>query len=227
MRGIASFDWATGRRGKTSRRRRMIVLASALFLAAASLAMPLRAYAADSHEIARGKYLVTIGSCTDCHTPGSFFGKPDMSKFLGGSDVGFAIPHLGVFVGPNLTPDKATGLGSWTDKQIVDAITKGQTPQGRALAPVMPWHAYANLTKSDALAIVDYLKSLPPVSHQVGGPYGPDQAPAEFVMVVIPPAVYGGLPKPGAPAPAAPLPPAPAAAPSAAPASSPPAVPGK
>ena len=68
-----------------------------------------------SHEIARGKYLVTVGSCTDCHTPGSFFGKPDMSKYLGGSDVGFAIPHLGVFVGPNLTPDKATGLGNWTD----------------------------------------------------------------------------------------------------------------
>ncbi len=93
----------------------MIVLASTLFLAAASLAMPLGAHAADSHEIARGKYLVTVGSCTDCHTPGSFFGKPDMSKYLGGSDVGFAIPHLGVFVGPNLTPDKATGLGNWTD----------------------------------------------------------------------------------------------------------------
>ena len=180
MRGIASFDWATGRPGKTSGRRRMIVLASALFLAAASLAMPLRAYAADSHEIARGKYLVTIGSCTDCHTPGSFFGKPDMSKYLGGSDVGFAIPHLGVFVGPNLTPDKATGLGNWTDTQIVDAITKGQTPQGRMLAPVMPWHGYATLTKSDALAIAAYLKSLPPVSHQVPGPFGPNETPDLF-----------------------------------------------
>jgi len=48
--------------------------------------------------VARGKYLVTFGSCTDCHTPGSFFGKPDMTRFLGGSDVGFAIPGLGVFV---------------------------------------------------------------------------------------------------------------------------------
>ena len=136
-------------------------------LAAVCLAMPLRATAADQHEVARGKYLVTIGSCTDCHTPGHFFGKPDMSKYLGGSDVGFAIPHLGVFVGPNLTPDKATGLGNWTTAQIVDAITKGQTPQGRTLAPVMPWHAYASLTKADALAIAAYLKSLPPVSHQV------------------------------------------------------------
>src|ERR1700735_1074245 len=117
MRGVASFDWATGRPGKPS--GRMIVLASALFLAAASLATPLRPYAADSHEIARGKYLVTVGSCTDCHTPGSFFGKPDMSKFLGGSDVGFAIPGLGIFVGPNLTPDRQTGLGDWTEEQVV------------------------------------------------------------------------------------------------------------
>ena len=202
----------------------------ALVVAGACLALPFdganaamnhRAYAALKRgapissarsAVARGKYLVTFGSCTDCHTPGSFFGKPDMTRFLGGSDVGFAIPGLGVFVGPNLTPDKKTGLGSWTDEQIVAAITGGKTPGGRMLAPVMPWHAYANLTKSDALAIADYLKSLPPVSHQVGGPYGPNQTPAEFVMVVGPPAVYTGLPKPGAPAPA-PTPAAPESAP--------------
>lgn len=165
--------------------------------------------------VARGKYLVTFGSCTDCHTPGSFFGKPDMTRFLGGSDVGFAIPGLGVFVGPNLTPDKKTGLGNWTKQQIVTAFTTGKTPDGRMLAPVMPWHAYANLTKPDALAIATYLKSLPPVSHQVGGPYGPTQTPKEFVMVVVPPAVYTNLPKPGAPAHAAPSMSGPAAAPAA------------
>jgi hypothetical protein len=44
--------------------------------------------------------------CNDCHTPGYFFGKPDMARFLGGSEVGFEIPGLGVFHGPNLTPDK-------------------------------------------------------------------------------------------------------------------------
>jgi mono/diheme cytochrome c family protein len=162
--------------------------------------------------VTRGKYLVTFGSCTDCHTPGSFFGKPDMTRFLGGSDVGFAIPGLGVFVGPNLTPDKKTGLGSWTDEQIVAALTTGKTPTGRILAPVMPWHAYATLTKSDGLAIVDYLKSLPPVSHQVGGPYGQSQTPAESVMVVIPPSVYSGLPKRGATAPSSPSPGAPMSA---------------
>jgi len=208
----------------------------ALPLHGASAAMNHRQFAAMKHgapsssaraAVARGKYLVTFGSCTDCHTPGSFFGKPDMTRFLGGSDVGFAIPGLGVFVGPNLTPDKKTGLGSWTDEQIVTAFTTGKTPTGRTLAPVMPWHAYANLTKSDALAIVDYLKSLPPVSHQVGGPYGPDQTPAEFVMVVVPPAVYSGLPKPGGPAPAASPSMAPVAPSPTAPASPPPAAPTK
>ncbi len=208
MRSAASRDLAIGRRGKATSRRRMVVLSSAGLLAAASLAMPLHARAADKHEIDRGKYLVTFGSCTDCHTPGSFFGKPDMSKYLGGSDVGFAIPHLGVFVGPNLTPDKATGLGNWTTAQIVNAITKGQTPQGRMLAPVMPWHAYANLTKSDALAITAYLKSLPPVSHQVAGPFGPNETPTTFVMAVIPGAVYGKLAGPPPSAPPASPPPA-------------------
>jgi cytochrome c len=191
--------------------RKIALVSSAVLLAAASLAMPLRATAADQHEIARGKYLVTVGSCTDCHTPGHFFGKPDMSKYLGGSDVGFAIPHLGVFVGPNLTPDKATGLGDWTTVQIVNAITKGQTPQGRTLAPVMPWHAYASLTKADALAIAAYLKSLPAVSHQVAGPFGPNETPTSFVMAVIPGAVYAGIANPPPPSPAPP--PAPPAAP--------------
>ncbi|RVK94582.1 cytochrome c, partial [Sinorhizobium meliloti] len=45
--------------------------------------------AADDPAIARGEYLVTMGGCNDCHTPGYFFGKPDSSRFLGGSDVGF------------------------------------------------------------------------------------------------------------------------------------------
>jgi hypothetical protein len=60
-------------------------------------------------------------------------GKPDMTRFLGGLDVGFAIPGMGVFVGPNLTPDKQTGLGNWTDDQVVIALTTGQTPDGHII----------------------------------------------------------------------------------------------
>src|SRR5262245_50595594 len=115
---------------------------------------------ADDEQIARGKYLVTISGCNDCHTPGYFFGKPDMSRFLGGSDVGFEIPGQGVFVGPNITPDKDTGIGHWTAEQIVTAIQTGARPDGRILAPIMPWHAFAQLTADDARAIAAFLQSL-------------------------------------------------------------------
>jgi mono/diheme cytochrome c family protein len=178
-------------------RRRLVLLSSVVLLASAWLAMPAHhAQAADKHAVARGRYLVAMGSCTDCHTPGHFLGKEDAAKFLGGSDVGFGIPGLGVFVGPNLTPDKATGLGNWSPAQIVTALTEGVTPEGRTLAPAMPWHNYANMTKSDALAIAAYLKSLPPVSHQVAGPFGPKQTPTTFVMTVVPGDVYARIANP-------------------------------
>ena len=99
--------------------------------------------AADPAAVARGKYLVTIASCHDCHTPGYFLGKPDMARYLGGSDVGFELPGLGVFHGPNLTPDKETGLGDWTDAQVLTALQTGVRPDGRVLAPIMPWRAFA------------------------------------------------------------------------------------
>ncbi len=139
-------------------------------------------------QIARGKYLVTLGGCNDCHTPGYFLGKPDMARYLAGSEVGFEIPGLGVFHGPNLTPDTETGLGAWTDKQIVDAMKRGVRPDGRVLAPIMPWRALANLTPQDARAIVAYLRSVPPVKNSVPGPFGPAEKPASFVMKIVPPA---------------------------------------
>lgn len=157
------------------------------------------AFAADSAAlVARGKYLVNMGGCTDCHTPGSFLGHPDMSRYLGGSDVGFAIPGLGVFVGRNLTPDKETGLGKWTRAQIITAFTTGKRPDGRQLAPIMPYMAYAKLRKSDAEAIAAYLQSLKPVDHAVAGPFGPGQKVSVFVMTVLPADVYNSLPPPPA-----------------------------
>jgi mono/diheme cytochrome c family protein len=145
--------------------------------------------------VQRGKYLVTFGGCNDCHTPGYFFGKPDMNRYLGGSDMGFAIPGLGVFVGPNLTPDKRTGLGNWTREQIVTAFTTGKLPTGRILAPVMPWRAYSHLLEGDAQAIAVYLQSLKPVENQVPGPFGPTQKVTVFVHTALPAVVYNGLPK--------------------------------
>jgi len=137
-------------------------------------------------QVERGKYIVSLASCTDCHTPGYFFGKPDMVRYLGGSEVGFEIPGLGVFHGPNLTPDADTGLGKWSVQQIVAAIKTGKRPDGRELAPIMPWRAFANMTDADATAVATFLKSLPVVSNKVPGPFGPNDKPTEFVMKVVP-----------------------------------------
>ncbi len=82
----------------------------ALAIAAVAPLMLAEPVGAQDAQIKRGQYLVTLGGCNDCHTPGYFFGKPDMQRFLGGSEVGFEIPGLGVFHGPNLTPDPETGL---------------------------------------------------------------------------------------------------------------------
>ena len=147
-----------------------------------------RAQATAPEQIARGKYLVEFGGCNDCHTPGYFLGKPDMSRYLGGSNVGFEIPKVGVFAGPNLTPDKETGLGNWTKEQIIAAVQIGVRPDGRILAPIMPWQAFAKLTKTDVGAIADYLRSLPPVRNKVPGPFGPDEKPSIFLMAIRPPA---------------------------------------
>ncbi|MEZ5796372.1 MAG: c-type cytochrome [Paracoccaceae bacterium] len=134
----------------------------------------------------RGEYLVTIMGCTDCHTPGHFLGQPDMARYLGGSDVGFEIPGLGTFHGPNLTPD-ATGLGGWSAQDIVAAIRTGQRPDGSQLAPAMPWMGYAALSDDDALAIAAFLQSLPPVANDVPGPFAAGQATGGFVMKVVAP----------------------------------------
>lgn len=166
-----------------------------LLFTIATLGACCAALAADS-EIERGKYLVTLGGCNDCHTPGYFFGKPDFSRALGGSDVSFAIPGLGAFAGRNLTPDKETGLGNWTDDQIISAFTAGIRPDGRRLAPIMPWQALSHLTSEDAHAIVAYLRSLPPVKNAVPGPFGAKEIPTTPVFVIVPGEVYGKLPMP-------------------------------
>src|SRR5271168_5099129 len=138
------------------------VRSPALIAALVPLCMVSSANAAD-WQVERGKFLVNIIPCTDCHTPGSFFGKPDMSRYLGGSEVGFEVPGLGVFYGPNLTPDTETGLGNWTMEEIATATRTGARSDGRLLALPMPVESFKNLTQSDAMAIAAYLKTLPPI----------------------------------------------------------------
>jgi mono/diheme cytochrome c family protein len=156
------------------------------FMLGVGLLLGVAAAQADDAQIARGKYPVTVAGCQDCHTPGSFLGKRDMSRVLGGSEVGFEIPRLGTFYGPNLTPDP-TGIGAWSSAEIVATIRTGVRPDGRKLAPAMPYADFASLTDSDANAIAAYLKSLPPVHNEVPGPFGPNDKATSFVMRVVPP----------------------------------------
>jgi mono/diheme cytochrome c family protein len=170
------------------REKTMMRIATHLaFLVVSLVALPAVTALADDPQVARGKYLVTIGGCNDCHTPGYFLGKPDMSRFLGGSDVGFEIPGQGVFVGPNITPDKETGIGNWSREQIVTAIQTGKRPDGRILAPIMPWHAYGQLTADDASAVAAFLQSLQPVSHRVPAPVSPGEKVSTFMLRILPP----------------------------------------
>jgi mono/diheme cytochrome c family protein len=153
-------------------------------LAVAAIGLPAAAQAQDA-LVARGKYLVQVAGCGDCHTPGHFYGKPDPARVLGGSDIGFQVPGVGTFVAPNLTPDKKTGLGEWTADQIVTALQTGVVPDGRILSPIMPWRTYAGLTKPDVRAIAAYLRSLPPVEHEVAGSFGPDDGPKAVVVTIV------------------------------------------
>jgi len=154
------------------------IITTAIFL--------LPARAADS-QIERGKYLVDIAGCNDCHTPGYFFGKPDAARYLGGSDVAFEIPGMGAFAGSNITPDEETGIGSWTIEQIVTALQTGSRPDGRVLAPIMPWRSFAGLSKADATAIAAYLKSIPPVKQRGAGPFAPGDKITAFLFRILPP----------------------------------------
>jgi mono/diheme cytochrome c family protein len=141
----------------------------------------------DQAVIDRGEYLVAISSCNDCHTPGYFAGAADPSRFLGGSDAGVEVPGLGVFVGPNLTPDVETGLGGWTTEDIVTALRTGVRPDGRILAPVMPWPNYSNLSDEDAYAVAAYLQTLDPISHKVPGPFNSGETVSTLMLRVLPP----------------------------------------
>jgi mono/diheme cytochrome c family protein len=159
-------------------------LAGAAAIAAAATLLP-RAHAESPVE--RGHYLVVLAGCNDCHTPGFFLGQPDPAKYLGGSDVGFEIPGLGVFNGRNITPDKETGIGGWSDEQIATVITTGKRPDGRQLAPIMNYPAFVNLTKEDVAAIVAYLRTIPAVKNKVPGPYKPGEKVTIFTFRILPP----------------------------------------
>ncbi len=125
--------------------------------AGAEPAAPLSgAPASISDPIKRGEYLVRAADCVVCHTaPG---GKP----FAGGYQ--FKLP-FGSIYGTNITADKETGIGNWTDDQFVTAVREGVAPEGN-LYPAMPYTSYTGMSRDDVLAIKAYLFSLQPVKQE-------------------------------------------------------------
>ena len=111
--------------------------------------------------IERGSYLMnSIVACGNCHTPHS----PD-GPVLGKELAGQLVVETETFTAyaPNITPDTETGIGSWSDDEIIAAIRDGRRPDGTTIGPPMPFELYRDISDRDVRAIVAYLRSVPPV----------------------------------------------------------------
>ena len=122
----------------------------------------------DFKQIERGRYLAIVGDCAACHTlPGSdralAGGRPIETPF-------------GNILAPNITPDRQTGIGAWTDDEFVGALQKGTGRNGAHLYPAMPYTYYTKITRDDALAIRAYLNTVPAAYN----PVNPNQLPFPF-----------------------------------------------
>lgn len=114
----------------------------------------------------RGRYLMRgLVACGNCHTPGSLMGRPDDSKELAGGTKFDGKPFTAY--APNITPDKETGIGSWSDAQIITAIREGRRPDGSIIGPPMPIGLYRGISDRDVRAIVAYLRTVKPVRNKV------------------------------------------------------------
>lgn len=149
--------------------------------------------------VKRGKYLVSIMGCDDCHSPKNMTAQGpvlDMERRLSGypaqrpvakvnqdvlkdgwmlfgGDLTSAVGPWGVSFSANLTPDPKTGIGNWTEEQFKRAITQGKSKgleRSRDLLPPMPWQDFRNLHDEDVKAIYTYLLSLKPVENIVPEP---------------------------------------------------------
>jgi hypothetical protein len=155
-----------------------------------------------ANRVERGKYLVTISGCNDCHTPfkmGPKGPEPDMSRMLSGHPeqmklppppkpsgpwIGFFVGINTAFAGPwgvtytaNLTPDQNTGLGIWTEDMFLKAMKTGKhMATSRDIQPPMPWQWLGKATDEDLRAVFAYLKSIPPITNHVPD-YEPPAAP--------------------------------------------------
>ena len=115
--------------------------------------------AAEDDLVSRGAYLAAAAGCKSCHTDT----ENDGPDYAGGHRLE---TPFGDFYTPNITPDEATGIGSWNDADFVAAVREGRSPAGKAYYPAFPYASYAGMTDEDVLAIKAYLDSLPAVRAQ-------------------------------------------------------------
>jgi mono/diheme cytochrome c family protein len=131
------------------------IAATSVFLACIA-GLAAEAAAADTSfvQVERGRYLVTAGDCVACHTASG--GKP----FAGGRPVE---TPFGTIYSANITPDRETGIGAWTDDEFYNALHSGIAPSGAHLYPAFPYPYFTKATREDVRAIRAYLRTLDPV----------------------------------------------------------------
>jgi len=113
---------------------------------------------ADKEQIARGEYLVKLGDCMGCHTNTGNGAAP----FAGG--LRFDTP-FGALFAPNITADKDTGIGNWSEDDFVTAMREGISPDGSYYYPVFPYNYYNRMSREDVVAIKAYLDRIPAEKH--------------------------------------------------------------
>lgn len=105
-------------------------------------------------ELSEGAYVVRTAGCADCHT------SAESQPFAGGYKI---MTPFGNFYSPNITPDKETGIGKWTEKDLKRALRAGRSPSNRPYYPVFPYRSYTKMTDEDIHKIWIYLQSLEPI----------------------------------------------------------------
>lgn len=120
-------------------------------------------------QLARGRYLVEhVAVCVTCHS--TINGKGDLQPVAGRKGAGDYFPDETApfrIIAPNITPDRETGAGTWTDAQFARAIREGVGNDGRRLFPVMPYLLFRTMSDQDLAAVIAYLRSLPPVKNSL------------------------------------------------------------
>lgn len=132
----------------------VIGAAGALYV---SRPMPLDASKLPKHvaDVKNGERMYNAGGCISCHKPAKDAKQPGLPS--GGSPLPTPV---GVFYPPNITPDKASGIGSWSDLQFVNAMMRGVSPDNRHYFPAFPYTSYARMKITDVLDLKAYLMTL-------------------------------------------------------------------